>query len=140
MLSLTYVSSATREFTESELVNLLSRSRENNERHGLTGMLLYKDGSFIQVLEGPDEAVRQLFDIISADDRHRGVIRLLERQIEQREFPEWRMAFQNLNDPALRDLPGYSEFMNEHLDSDAFRKNSGRAHRLLEVFRRNMNR
>jgi Sensors of blue-light using FAD len=140
MVSLVYVSSATCEFPEADLVALLRRSREKNARLDITGMLLYKDGNFMQVLEGPDESVRRLVGTIRADDRHRGVIQLLERQIEQREFSDWTMGFQNLNDPALRDTPGYSEFMNEPLDSEAFRTDPSRARRLLEVFRRNVNR
>lgn len=140
MLSLVYVSSATSALSEADLVALLRQCRDKNGKLDITGMLLYKDGNFMQALEGPDDAVRQLFEIISADSRHRGVIRLLERQIEQRQFPEWTMAFRNLEDPVLRDIPGYSEFMNEPLDSAVFQKNPNHARRLLEVFRRNMNR
>jgi hypothetical protein len=67
------------------------------------------------------------------------VIRLLERQIEGRQFPDWTMAFTDLNDPAVRGIPGYSEFMNEPLNSEMFRKDPSHARRLLEVFRRNIN-
>ena len=69
-------------------------------------MLLYKDGNFMQALEGPDDAVRALFATIRSDERHRGVILLLEQQIEQRSFSDWTMGFQNLSDPSLRDVPG----------------------------------
>jgi hypothetical protein len=83
-------------------------------------MLAYQDGNFIQVLEGPDEAVHELFEVIRKDDRHKGAIALLNNQTDQRQFPDWSMAFQNLNDPALRE--------------------PSRAHRLLEIFRRNTKR
>lgn len=140
MLSLIYVSSSTRAFSDADLVALLEQSREKNARLDVTGMLLYKDGNFIQALEGPDDAVRQLFQTICLDGRHRGVIRLIERQIEQREFADWTMAFRNLNDPALRNIPAYSEFLNESLDSETFRATPSRALRLLHVFRSNMSR
>ncbi len=61
MLSLIYVSSSTRAFSDADLVALLEQSQEKNARLDITGMLLYKDGNFMQVLEGPDDAVRQLF-------------------------------------------------------------------------------
>ena len=137
MLSLVYVSSAVAEFTKADLVALLQQSRENNERLGITGLLLYKDGNFIQLLEGPEDAVRDLIRTVSADPRHRGIIRLLEEQAERR-FPDWSLGFKDLNDPEIRELPGYSEFMNEPLDSHQFQSEPTRALRLLEIFRQNM--
>ena len=138
MLSLVYVSTVKGGFSPADLVALLEQSREKNARLGITGMLLYKDGNIMQVLEGPDDVVRQLVKTIYADDRHHGVIQLLERQIEQRQFPDWTMGFKDLNDPALRENPGYSEFMNQPLDSQMFRTEPSKARKLLEVFRRNM--
>lgn len=140
MLSLAYVSSAVCPFSDSDLVALLEQSREKNARLNITGMLLYKDGNFIQVLEGPDDAVRGLFNTICADDRHRGVLRLMERQIDAREFADWTMAFHNLRDPALREIPAYSEFLNEPPSSESLCATPGRALRLLDIFRRNTSR
>ncbi len=62
MFSLTYVSSAVRPFAEDELADLLAVSRQNNARLGITGMLLYKDGNFMQVLEGEEAEVRTLYE------------------------------------------------------------------------------
>jgi acylphosphatase len=138
MLSLIYVSSAVPPLSAADLVSLLKQSREKNARLGVTGMLLYKDGNIMQVLEGPDDAVRQLMATIAADKRHRGVLRLMEWQIEQRHFQDWTMAFQNLSDPGIRNVPGYSEFLDVPLDSGQFRTDPSRAQRLLDVFRRNM--
>jgi Sensors of blue-light using FAD len=138
MISLVYVSSAKREFSEDELTALLKQSRENNARLDITGMLLYKDGNFIQVMEGPVDTVERLYQKIHDDKRHVGVIRMLAREIEQRQFSDWTMGFQDLNDPAIRRLPAYSEFLDEKLDTEAFRKDPSLARRLLEVFRRNM--
>ena len=138
VLSLVYISSSKGEFSDTDLVALLKKSREKNTRLGITGMLLYKSGNVMQVLEGPDDAVRKLIKTINADDRHHGVITLLERQIEQREFPDWTMGFKNLNDPELRESSGYSEFMNEPLDSRIFQAEPSKALKLLEIFRRNV--
>ena len=138
MLSVVYISSARRKFSEADLVALLEQSREKNAGLDITGMLLYQDGNIMQVLEGPDAAVRQLMKTIEADDRHHDVLQLSAWQYEERQFPDWTMGFKNLNDPAVRELPGYSEFLNESLCSETFRAEPGRARRLLEMFRRNM--
>ena len=140
MLSLIYVSSAVHPFSDADLMALLKQSREKNARLDITGLLAYQDGSFIQVLEGLDDGVRQLFKTICADNRHRGVIRLVEFDLKQRDFPDWTMAFRNLDDPDTRGIPGYSEFMNEPLDSGKYRTDPERARRLLGVFRRNIGR
>lgn len=105
MLSLVYVSSATRLFSDDDLKDLLRQSRDNNSRLDLTGMLLDKGGNFMQLLEGPDDALTALFAKIALDPRHRGVLELLRRPIEQREFSSWSMGFKSLDDPSLRHLP-----------------------------------
>lgn len=140
MLSLVYVSSSTTLLTDEDLVEILKRSQEKNKRLDITGMLLYRDGNIIQVLEGPEQAVRDLFSVIQQDPRHRGVIVLLEREIAAREFPDWTMAFRNLNDPDIHNVPGYSEYMNQPLDRESLMTDPNRAQRLLELFRHHLER
>lgn len=135
MLQLVYVSSATELFSYSELVDLLAKSREKNARLGITGMLLYRDGNFVQVLEGEPAAVDSLYATIARDPRHTGAIVLLRQEKAAREFPEWSMGFRDLNSPEVRSLPGYSEFMNVKLTPDL---GSGRAKRLLQLFKEKM--
>ena len=101
LTQIVYVSSAKASFGKPEVLELLRTSRLNNERAGLTGILLYKDGNFLQVLEGEGAAVQALFEKISADPRHGGVLRLLKSEIAAREFPDWSMAFRDLRDEAL---------------------------------------
>ena len=138
MVSLVYASAAVSLFSEDDLVALLNRSRETNTRLKLSGMLLYKDGNFLQVLEGPEDAVQYLFKAICADNRHRGVLRLIKERINERRFADWAMAFRNLNRPNFEDLPGYSAFMNERLDPEIFHSSPSRAQRLLDMFRQTM--
>ena len=96
-----YISSATRLLSESDLSALLAVSRRNNAAEGLSGMMLYHDGSFLQVLEGPEAAVSQRFAHILRDPRHRSVIRLWEGAVTARAFAQWQMALVQLD--ALRD-------------------------------------
>lgn len=138
MISLTYVSSATSFLTPDELLALLKTARDNNGRLGLTGMLLYKDGNFMQVLEGEEAPLRQLYAKIIKDPRHSGLIKLLDQTIETRQFPSWSMAFTNLDDVSPSAVPGYSEFLNLSLTEPSFLQNPSRAQKLLQTFRNSL--
>jgi len=108
LFHLVYISSAKPGFGRAQLRALLERSRVKNETLGITGLLLHHEGKLLQVLEGPERAVRALFDIIQADTRHVGATVLLEEEIPARQYPQWPMAFRDLGMsdlPALADLP-----------------------------------
>lgn len=138
MLSLVYISAATRLFSEDDLKALLEQSRKKNKRLGITGMLLYKDGNFMQVLEGSNETVTGLYRTIERDPRHHGVWELIRQQLEAREFPAWSMGFRNLKDVDLQQMPGYSTFLNRPLTSTDFQADPTRAQKLLRMFREKM--
>jgi hypothetical protein len=135
MLLLVYVSSAVKPFGTEELTELLVKAREKNSRLGVTGMLLYQDGNFMQALEGEEPAVRQLYATISQDVRHRGTIVLLEEQISKRQFGDWSMGFRNLTDKEVHALPGFSPFMNRSLTADYYRHDPTGCLSLLALFR-----
>jgi hypothetical protein len=132
-----YISTAARPLSDSELRDLLRGSHERNERAGITGMLLYKDEAFMQLLEGPEPAVKTLFEKISKDARHHGVIALLEGPVDCRQFPTSLMAFRDLGRGAAH-LPGYSEFLNTPLNGDLFKKDLTKCQRLLLLFKQNV--
>jgi hypothetical protein len=138
MISVVYVSSAARPFSNSELVELLNKSRVRNEAIGITGILLYKDGNFMHAIEGEEQPVNALLARIERDPRHRGMLILLKEQIEQRRFPDSSMAFRNLESSEALALPGYSEFLNSPLTGEEFAKHPSRCQRLLLVFKRDM--
>lgn len=138
MVSILYVSSSAGLFSDSELVDLLEQSRDNNARSGITGMLLYKDGNFMQVMEGPEQAVNELYERILKDKRHAGLMLLFKEPIEERQFPSWTMGFRNLRDVDMREMPGYSDFLEESLTSHGFQSDPTRAQRLMLMFRQKM--
>lgn len=72
---------------------ILATSRRNNARDGITGGLLFSEGCFAQVLEGPLDAVESAFERIQCDDRHSDVTVLQSGPIAARDFPGWSMAF-----------------------------------------------
>lgn len=138
MFQLVYASTAAREMTSSDLETLLRAARKKNDRLDVTGMLLYRDEHFVQVLEGREHTVRRLYDTIRSDDRHTHVITLRERLVEEREFPSWTMGFRNLNGTAgqKEELPeGYVPFMNGGFTSRHFRQAPGQVHEALLQFR-----
>ena len=138
MFFLTYVSTATRLFSKADLSELMTKSHENNARLGLTGMLLYKDGNFMQVLEGEEGDVRALYEKISDDPRHKGAMVLQQGYLKERQFPEWSMGFRDLDSPEVRDTLGYSEFLNTPLTGQEFSADPTRSQKLLLTFKKNM--
>jgi hypothetical protein len=138
MFFLVYVSSAIRLLSGEDLRALLATCRKNNSELGVTGMLLYKDGNFMQALEGDEEAVRGLYARIEADPRHGGEIVLQQGSAERRQFPDWSMGFRDLDSPEVRSTPGYSEFLNAPLTGQEFSGNPSRAQKLLLTFKRTM--
>lgn len=101
-------------------------------------MLLYRDGNFMQTIEGPEAAITKLHAKLEADPRHRGVIVLLTGEREDRRFEGWSMGFRDLGDTALRDVEGFSEFLNTPLTHGAFGENPSASERLLLMFKRTM--
>ena len=93
MFQLVYLSRETEPFTPEALRSLLAHARRNNAALGITGMLLYRDGHFLQALEGDETTVRSLCAKISRDSRHSQVTYLFEENIEEREFADWSMGF-----------------------------------------------
>ena len=73
--------------------SILSVSRRNNARDGITGGLLFSSGCFAQVLEGPPDAIERTFERIQCDERHSEVTVLEAGTIETRDFPTWSMAY-----------------------------------------------
>ena len=133
MIQLAYVSSSVELFSPDDIASILTVSREKNRRLGVTGMLLYKDGNVLQILEGERDKVVGLFETICNDARHRGVIKLYERSIAERDFPEWSMGFHDLGVEDLRGLEGASEFLEPTFDMSAIKPSA--AARLLSSFK-----
>jgi hypothetical protein len=124
--------------SDDELLEILRVSRRNNIERGITGLLLYRGGNFIQALEGPEDAIDELIDRIYEDPRHRGVQVLLREPKQQRYFPEWSMGFYNMDNLREEDRHNFiSIFRSDDLPS-TFLRNPQRAHKLLLSFKKMM--
>jgi Sensors of blue-light using FAD. len=138
MFHLVYISSATELFSKESLFELLEHAREKNQRLGITGLLLYREGNILQTLEGEQEAVESLFQTIARDPRHVDVMVLLRGPIDAREFPDWSMAFRDLSVESEAVVPGFSPFLNTPLVSVTSDNAPGRVQTLINLFKKNM--
>lgn len=132
---LVYVSTATHPMGDQDLAELLAQSRERNERNDVTGMLLYKDRRFIQLLEGHEENVQKIFDSIRKDERHADVELLWLRYVQYRDFPDWTMGFRNVDKLDPETLRGYSPFLDRDFRYEKFLEDSTEVHQMLLAFR-----
>ena len=134
MITLVYVSFATKTMSDEELRDVLKVARENNKELDVTGMLLYRDGFFIQALEGEEETVLKLYDKIKTDPRHRSVLQVYRESVKNRSFEDWSMGFNKLDSGSLEGIDGYTDFLKKP-NSDFFAKNPTYAKMLLNMFR-----
>jgi hypothetical protein len=138
MFHVVCTSAAVHLLTKAELQAMLEETRGTCARHGITGMLLYKDGTFLQVLEGEQEAVLNLVSMIRQDPRHKRAYVLLSETSEQRLFSDWSMAFRDVSGDSLMRTPGFSDFLNTPFTGDEFSANPARCMQLLLSFKKNM--
>lgn len=107
MFCLAYISTATAEMGDAALVTLLRESRTGNLAAGVTGFLLYRDGRFLQYLEGSETAVRDRMRGIGADPRHRHIVVLVHGDIAEGQFPNWSMGFNPSDIGLAAFVPGF---------------------------------
>ncbi len=88
-----YVSLATSPLKPEVLSDILEVSVRNNQRDGITGVLMHHDDLFFQVLEGENPAVEQCHARISRDPRHSSISETLDETVEVRSFPDWLMGY-----------------------------------------------
>lgn len=100
LIQVVYVSTARADLTESDLEDIVATAARNNALRDLTGMLMFADGQFMQMLEGEEAVVEALLDRLRQDPRHEGLTVLERAAIEQRSFADWSMGFKRLADGA----------------------------------------
>jgi len=134
LIQLIYVSSLSDIKLEQDIGKILESSVRHNKENDITGMLLYANGNFLQVLEGEAEAVGRTFTRICADPRHYDIIHLISGPIADRHFSQWSMGYQHLSENYLREFPEYAPFFKFHANDEAICAKSGIALELLRQF------
>lgn len=132
MIHLIYNSATCLDFSKDDLVALFAKARTNNASMGVTGILLFVEGSFFQVLEGPEQAVDALADRIASDPRHDQMTVIIRESIAERSFGEWTMGFAEMSAQELSELAGMNDFFDARTSLSALQ--AGRAKKLLTAF------
>lgn len=98
MQRLIYTSIARRKMSQCDIDRILMTSRLYNEMTGITGLLVYHDKRFLQVLEGPIDELDKVYERIRRDWRHEDCRLLLKETIVARAFDQWEMAYRDHDD------------------------------------------
>ncbi len=107
MKHIVYISRAVHPLSDEDLQQLLTQSRRDNTRHGITGVLFYSHGNIAQLFEGEEGIADILFERIAQDGRHSHVQKLIDKPITSRSFAEWSMAFHPLEAAGFTALHGF---------------------------------
>jgi hypothetical protein len=127
-----YCSAARADFEEAQIPSILELARSNNSVRNVTGMLLYIQRGFFQVLEGESATIDAVYKKIELDPRHYRVTRIIAEPILQRSFGEWTMGFSTLGTSQAGQLLGENDFFASASCLDDM--NEGRAKKLLSAF------
>ncbi len=104
-----YASRARKPVSGSLFEEILEKSRHNNPKKGITGLLCFTRDVFVQVLEGGRDEVCELFNAIVRDERHQDVRLLVYEEIAERHFAGWTMGQVNVEAVNPATLLRYSE-------------------------------
>lgn len=98
MLSqLVYVSNRKPVCTQEEIDKILASCKKNNPGLDITGVLLYSDTKFIQLVEGESKVIMNLYDKIKKDPRHSNPMMISYGPIKEKTFPAWHMGTKNFS-------------------------------------------
>jgi uncharacterized membrane protein (DUF373 family) len=114
----------------------LQSCRENNAANGVTGMLLYGNATFLQVLEGEDKVVDDLIARIRRDPRHANMQILYRQSIERRQYSDWSMGFKRISDKELRGVAGLRDFSEKDFNPEHLIAHHAIVHSLMNHFRK----
>ncbi len=124
MRTIVYISNAVKLFEEKHLEELFYEIRQNNFSKDITGILIYKEGTFIEILEGRDQDICKMFKTIQQDKRHNNITTILDRMNGKRLFTKFRTGLSSLNNSRQLDI------LESHLRN---RIDSSHSHKILAV-------
>lgn len=114
-----------------EISELVKFAQENNKKLDITGMLLYQNRTFVQLLEGEKDVVLALYEKIQQDERHTRVETFWEQEIEVKSFAKWSMALADLSNARDFDQDVLSTFMQEGFTDETMGKDPSVGQELL---------
>ena len=118
-----------------DLKDILATSRQNNERVGITGAMCFLEGVYFQYLEGEEQVVETLYDLILKDPRHKDA-KLLDRAfIDARQFSDWSMGLLTWNDHCSFIV----EMHSQNAGNDLYRMDPKAAPEIFQELKKNPN-
>jgi hypothetical protein len=124
--------------TERELPSILESSVRYNLQNGITGMLLYYRGGFMQVLEGGATQVHETYAHICADPRHHNIIPLTDTEEPIRHFENWSMGYKYVDANTVAMFPRFAPLFNFRTQADQIKGIPGLAMDMLKMFSNDM--
>jgi hypothetical protein len=121
-------------YSDEELITILEISRDNNAANNITGLLLYHDGSILQILEGEEAVVKKVFNKISLDTRHKSVIKMVDGSTTKRNFEGWLMGFKQVSEQDWSLIAGYFNIGNRDVFKTLSSSATNQAINLIKSF------
>lgn len=91
--AISYLSTANRDINQDEVAELLDLTEVRNITAGVNGLLIYSDGNFFEVIEGEETKIKELFENIKEDPRHRNIMIVFEKKIDKPLFDDKEANF-----------------------------------------------
>jgi hypothetical protein len=135
MIQTAYVSVAAKSMSQEALLSLLQQCLANNEASGVTGMLLYGNDTFLQVLEGSESSVDEVIAKIRQDPRHTQIQILYRRPLAERQYNDWSMGFKLVSAQHLRGISGLADFGERDFNAEYLVQHDAVVDTLMEHFR-----
>ncbi len=110
LVELSYLSESVSDMSFLGLMRLLESARAFNQKHGVTGILLYDNQQFGQVIEGERASIMKVWKRIQDDKRHHRIELIEIREISERSFPDWLLRFYG-GDTLIKDYPALAEMV-----------------------------
>jgi hypothetical protein len=133
MLRITYVSAESKQLTADDLLAILVQCNKNNPENRITGMLIYGNGTFLQTLEGPNDAVKALSNKISKDLRHKDFQILSETIVSERAHHTFSMGFEQLTEQNTGKHPPKKRIALEEFNPKFLSENQGLVESLVNM-------
>jgi hypothetical protein len=135
MIQISYISQAAEPMSSEDLLSLLMQCRRNNMARDVTGMLLFANGTFLQVVEGDDRVVDDLVAVIEKDPRHTSVQLLGRRAIEARQYADWSMGFERVTSESFKTIEGLRDFSEKDFNFATLASSQAIVQGLMEHYR-----
>jgi hypothetical protein len=132
-----YCSLAKKNILKDDILDILKCSRRNNEKIEVTGILVYwkKTNQFLQLLEGKENVVLNLYDKICMDSRHSLSRIIYQENILERGFKAWTMAFKSIDEIDTSSIDGFSEFSKLGFTNERTKVSPSIAIKLMQSFK-----